>query len=70
MLYGCTLKDKKSTKELLENLNLPFVNQLAIKIKLTGKWKAINDKDFPIQLDSNTVNGGCNLIYRGRYHRI
>ena len=60
MLYGCTIRDRKSTKELLDSLKLPSVNQLAIEIKLTEVWKSIHDKDYPIQMKRNIVDGGEN----------
>ena len=60
MLDKCTLKDRKSTKELLQKLKLPSVNQLAIEVKLLEVRKSINDKDYPIQLEKNHINGGEN----------
>ena len=53
LLEGCTLKDRKSTKFLLDKHNLLSVNQLAIEIKMTETWKSINLINYPIKLKDN-----------------
>ena len=55
MLDGCKIKDRKSTEELLEKLNLPLVNQLAVEIKLMEVWKTLHESDYPIQLEKNPI---------------
>ena len=60
MLYACTLKDRIETKVMLEKLNLPSVNQLAIEVKLTEVWKILNIPKYPITLDRNNTDGGMN----------
>ena len=42
---------------MLEALNLPSVNQLAVEIKLTETWKSINDPIYPIKIDRNRMGG-------------
>ena len=50
VLEGSTLRERKSTKELLESQQLLSVNQLAAQIKLTEAWKATQDPDYPIKM--------------------
>ena len=48
LLDGSSIRDRKSTKELLESARLPSVNQLAIEIRMTEAWKIMNDPGYPI----------------------
>ena len=59
MMYGCTIKDRISTKIMLEKLNLPSVNQLAIEVKLTEVWKSLNDPSYPMKMDRNLPMDGA-----------
>ena len=60
MLTGTTLRERKSTKEMLKTLGLPSVNQLAIEVKLTETWKSVWDPIYPVRLDGNRKEGGEN----------
>ena len=50
-----TLRDRKSTSELLQNLNMLSVNQLAASIKLTEAWKMCNIHDYPLKLEKTMI---------------
>jgi hypothetical protein len=50
ILDGTLVSDRKSTKTLLDNLNMLSVNQIAAQIKLTEMWKASNDPQYPIKM--------------------
>ena len=50
---GCTLKDRKLTKSLLEKYKLLSVNQLAANIRLIEAWKSVHIKNYPVQLEPN-----------------
>ena len=52
LLDNSTLKDRKSTSDLLKNLNMLSVNQLATSIKLTEAWKTFNIKTFLSFIDN------------------
>ena len=52
------MKDRKPIKEMLETLNLPSVNQLAVEIKITEVWKSIHDPMHPIKMDRNKNERG------------
>ena len=43
------IKDKISTKSILENMNMLSVNQTNAQIKLTETWKALNNKNSCLQ---------------------
>ena len=51
-LNNTRIKDKISTKFLLDKFGLLSVNQLSAKIKLVEVWKSIQNEDYPIKLDS------------------
>ena len=46
-----TRKDKVPTKDMLNKLDLPLVNQLAVEIKLTEVRKSLNIHAYPINLE-------------------
>ena len=46
-LNGSLIKDKISTKIILNNLNLLSVNQMNAQIKLTEGWKISNVENYP-----------------------
>jgi hypothetical protein len=46
------MKDRVSTKSMLNKFDLLSVNQLEAKIKLIEVWKSINETGFPLTLDS------------------
>jgi hypothetical protein len=50
-LNGTRIKDKVSTKSMLEKYDLLSVNQLAATIKLTEVWKIENQENYPLKLD-------------------
>ena len=50
-----TLKDKVSTKELLQNANLLSVNQINAKVKLQEIWKVMNIADYPLKIKLSEV---------------
>ena len=60
MITGNSIRDRKSTKELLETTKLPSVNQLAVEIRMTEAWKSMNDPTYPIQLERIPHDGGDN----------
>ena len=49
-LNNTRIKDKISTKFLLDKFGLLSVNQLSAKIKLVEVWKSIQSEDYPIKL--------------------
>ena len=53
LINGKTLKDKVSTKVLLENANLLSVNQINAKVKLQEIWKVLNIVDYPLKIKLN-----------------
>ena len=55
-LNGTKLKDKVSTKSLLEKFNTQSVNQLNAQVKLLEVWKALNLKDYPLKIPQQTVS--------------
>ena len=71
LINGKTLKDKVSTKELLQNANLLSVNQINAKVKLQEIWKVMNIADYPLKITLNVhylylgkqeLYSGCNLM--------
>ena len=60
MITGNSIRDRKSTKELLETTKLPSINQLAVEIRMTEAWKSMNDPTYPIQLERIPHDGGDN----------
>ena len=54
-LNNTRIKDKISTKFLLNKFELLSVNQLSAKIKLVEVWKSVQNEDYPIKLDSYHV---------------
>ena len=59
LINGKTLKDKVSTKVLLENANLLSVNQINAKVKLQEIWKVLNIVEI---LHTNTVRWRHHII--------
>ena len=55
-LNNSTLKDKISTKSMLEKHNMLSINQLNAQIKLTEIWKAVKDEDHPFKIEVPTIN--------------
>ena len=49
-LNGTKISDKKSTRSLLQNIDMLSVNQLNASIKLTELWKANKIKDCPLKI--------------------
>ena len=59
MINGCKISDRISIKELLHRYNIPSVNQLSAKIKLTEVCKSSNilsNSDYPIQMENNNLD--------------
>ena len=54
VLDATSLRERKSTKDLLESQQLLSVNQLAAQIKLTEAWKATHDPEYPIKMVKDT----------------
>ena len=54
-LNGTQIKDKISTKFLLEKQNMLSINQLAAQVKLTEMWKAVNTENYPIQMAAQVI---------------
>ena len=50
LLNKVKLTDKKSTKSLLQNMNMLSVNQTNAQIKLTEIWKAVNNEECPLKV--------------------
>ena len=55
LIKGKTLKDKVSTKVLLENANLLSVNQINAKVKLQEIWKELNMADYLLKIKLSEV---------------
>ena len=55
LIKGKTLKDKVSTKVLLENANLLSVNQINAKVKLQEIWKVLNMADYLLKIKLSEV---------------
>ena len=51
----CRIKDRISTKTMLEKFNMLSVNQLAAQVKLVEVWKALNDPKCPIKMPRKMV---------------
>ena len=49
-LNKTAIKDRISTKSLLEKHNMLSINQLNAQIKLTEIWKAVKDEDHPFKI--------------------
>ena len=56
MLDGVSLKERISSRSLLQKYNLPSVNQLVGEIKLLEAWKATHITSYPFQLEENNPN--------------
>lgn len=50
LLDGSRRRDRKSIKDMLDELDMLSVNQTAAQIKLQEAWKANNDEDYPIKM--------------------
>ena len=48
-LNGTQIKDKISTKSILNNLNMLSVNQMNAQVKLIEAWKITHIPDYPIK---------------------
>ena len=57
LLNGSKIKDKISTKSMLEKFRFLSVNQLSAKIKLLEVWKTINKPDYPLSLEKYNRTG-------------
>ena len=53
-LKNSKLKDKVSTKSMLEKLNVLSVNQMNAQIKMTEMWKANNVDNYPLKIEKKT----------------
>ena len=56
MVEGVSLKGHITTVSLLNQWNLPSVNQLAAEIKLVETWKIMKIPDYPLKLNQNNPN--------------
>ena len=54
-LNGSFVKDKISTKSILNNLNMLSVNQMNAQIKLSEAWKVTNVPDYPTKWELKTT---------------
>ena len=50
VMNNCRIKDRISTKTMLEKFNMLSVNQLAAQVKLVEVWKSQNDPKCPIKM--------------------
>ena len=50
------IKDKVSTKSMLEKFGFMSVNQLNAQVKLLEVWKALHVKDYPLKIMQQTVS--------------
>ena len=55
LITGISLKDRVSTKKLLERTNALSINQINAQIKIQEIWKAINIKDYPVTVQKHSV---------------
>ena len=70
-INGTKIKDKISTKSMLEKFGLLSVNQLSAQIKLTETWKSLNVEDYPVKLDPyNRQESGSTTALRPRFNRV
>ena len=60
MVDNVSLKDHIRSANLLNKYGFLSVNQLAAQIKLVESWKAVNLKEYPIQLDNNQLQRNTN----------
>ena len=54
-LNGSQIKDKVSTKSLLEKNNMLSINQLAAQVKLTEMWIAVHTENYPIEIKCQSI---------------
>ena len=54
-LNGTTVKDKISTKSMLDKFGFLSVNQMNAQIKLLETWKAINVEGYPLAIMTQKV---------------
>ena len=54
-LNGSHIKDKISTKTILNNLNMLSINQTNAQIKITEGWKINNIKNYPTKWELKTI---------------
>ena len=55
-LNGVTLKDKKRTRVLLQNIKMLSVNQINAQVKLIEMWKAHNVENYPLKIEKKLYN--------------
>ena len=58
LLDGSRVKDKRTTKDMLEKFEILSINQTIAQIKLTEAWKASKDDNYPIKLRWTRENVG------------
>ena len=54
-LNGTQIKDKSSTKSILDSLNMLSFNQMNAQIKLTEAWKISNIPNYPTKWELKTT---------------
>ena len=70
-LNGTRIKDKVSTKSMLEKYDLMSVNQLAATIKLTEVWKIKNQEQYPLKLEPyNPHANRIQQLLRNKTNRV
>ena len=69
LLNGSRIKDKISTKSMLDKFGILSVNQLAAKIKIIEVWKIINKEGYPLSLDPYNQNLQA-LELRTQHNRV
>ena len=69
MLDNSTLKDRKTTIELLLKFGMHSVNQLAASIKLTDFWKTLNIADYPVRLEKMNLPQNCTAMNLRHWNR-
>ena len=55
-LNKTSIKDKISTKSMLEKHKMLSINQINAQIKLTEIWKAMKDEDHPFKVKTSPIN--------------
>ncbi len=61
VLTGKKVSDSIKIDDMLTSLQMMSVNQIAVQIKLTEMWKALNDSQYPLRVEqkSETEDGNC-----------
>ena len=54
-LNNAKISDRKSTKSLLESIDMLSVDQLNAQIKLTEIWKAVNQVNCTVKINKSSV---------------